>query len=66
MGEPTPASKDTKVAKTLKKEVVTANCRNYRGCTRETEQNIFCSKKKKKKIQASRTQRSRTNSFFFF
>lgn len=49
MGEPTPASKDTKVAKTLKKEVVTANCRNYRGCTRETEQNIFCSKKKKKK-----------------
>lgn len=45
MGEPRPASKDIKVAKTLQKEVVTANCKNYRGCIGETEQNIFCIKK---------------------
>ena len=44
MGEPRPVSKDINVAKTLQK-VVTANCRNYRGCIGETKQNIFYSKK---------------------
>lgn len=48
MGEPRPASKDIKVAKILQKEVVTANCRNYRSCIGETEQNISCSKKNSK------------------
>lgn len=44
MGKARPLSKDIKVARTVQKEVVTANCRNYRGCSGVTEQNAFCSK----------------------
>lgn len=43
-GEPRPASRDIKAASTLQKEVVTANCRSYRGCSGETKQNTFCGK----------------------